>query len=231
MNCATHPETAAVAFCRTCGKALCNECRQEWQGVIYCGACAIAQQAAAPQTRAPQPPLPATRAPGSPSPGLAFFLGLIPGVGAIYNGQYAKGILHVVVLGLLISIGSSRAAGELEPLIVMFTVGWFFYMAFEAYHTAKRRAAGEPVDEFSGLFPSSRQSGMVPMGPLVLIALGVVFLLHTLGYWSMDRILRFWPVLMIAAGVYLLYARLAARPSNGAPLARGPENPEGKEKE
>ena len=230
MNCATHPETAAVAFCRACGKALCNTCRQEWQGVIYCGACVSSQQAAAQPARSPQPPLPATPAPGSPSPGLAFFLGLIPGVGAIYNGQYAKGILHVVVLGLLISIGSSRAAGELEPLIVMFTIGWFFYMAFEAYHTAKRRAAGEPVDEFSSLLSSGGQPGMVPMGPLVLIVLGVVFLLHTLGYWSMDRILRFWPVLMIAAGVYLLYTRVAARPpSGGPPLARGPDNPETKE--
>ncbi len=198
--------------------------------MIYCGACASVQQAAAPLTRAPQPPLPATAGAGAPSPGLAFFLGLIPGVGAIYNGQYAKGILHVVVLGLLISIGSSRAAGQLEPLIVMFTVGWFFYMAFEAYHTAKRRAAGEHVDEFSGLLSSGRPSGLMPLGPLVLIGLGVVFLLHTLGYWSMDRILRFWPVLMIAAGVYLLYARVAVRPSSGEPPAvRGPENPEVKE--
>ena len=32
---------------------------------------------------------------GSSSPALAFILGfLIPGVGAIYNGQYAKGLVH-----------------------------------------------------------------------------------------------------------------------------------------
>ena len=30
-------------------------------------------------------------------------LGLIPGVGAIYNGQYAKGLVHAVVFGLLVS--------------------------------------------------------------------------------------------------------------------------------
>src|SRR5574340_380803 len=153
MNCATHPEIPAGAFCRTCGKALCNECRREWQGVIYCESCVAGQQA----TPRPQaPPLPpggrptSGPQPGDPSPGVAFVLGFIPGVGAIYNGQYAKGVLYVVVLGLLISILSSGASGELHPLIGMFTAVWFFYIAFEAYHTAKKRLAGEPVDEFSG---------------------------------------------------------------------------------
>lgn len=146
-----------------------------------------------------------------PSPGVAFVLGFIPGVGAIYNGQYAKGVLHVVVLGLLISILSSGASGELHPLIGMFTAVWFFYMAFEAYHTAKKRLAGEPVEEFSGLLRAGRQGGRFPLGPLVLIGLGVIFLLNTLGYWSLERIERFWPVLLILAGVYMLYSRLAGR--------------------
>ena len=210
MNCATHPEVSAVAFCRACGKALCSGCRQEWQGVVYCDACSAAQQASAPRQVAARP---VTQPDNAGSAGLAFFLGLIPGVGAIYNGQYAKGILHVVVLGLLISIANSHAADtELQPLIVMFIFGWFFYMAFEAYHTAKRRLAGEPVEEFSGLLRTAGQPGTAPVGPIILIGLGVVFLMHTLGVWRMEQILKFWPVLLIAAGVYLLYGRLAARP-------------------
>ena len=44
------------------------------------------------------------------SPGLALFLGMIPGVGAIYNGQYAKGLVHAVMFGILCSIVDSRAA-------------------------------------------------------------------------------------------------------------------------
>ncbi len=230
MNCVNHPETAAVAFCRGCGKSLCSACRKEWQGVIYCEADLAAQQAAAPPRRVTESVPIVPGAAGAPSAGLAFALGLIPGVGAIYNGQYAKGIVHIVVFGLLISIGNSGAAGELQPLIIMFTMGWFFYMAFEAYHTAKKRLAGEPVDEFSGLMRPGRQPGAVPAGPIVLIALGVVFLLHTLGYWSMERVLRFWPVLLIAAGVYMLYARLTM-PSmpDAPPAAPGVEQKEFKE--
>ena len=43
------------------------------------------------------------------SPGLALFLGMIPGVGAIYNGQYAKGMVHAIVWGVLISTAAGRS--------------------------------------------------------------------------------------------------------------------------
>ena len=77
------------------------------------------------------------------SPGLALFLGMIPGVGAIYNGQYAKGLVHAMILGVLVSIADSRAAHGLEPVFVMTVMAWMAYMAFEAYHTARKRRVGE----------------------------------------------------------------------------------------
>jgi hypothetical protein len=214
MNCATHNDTAAVAFCRTCGKALCGVCKQEWRGVIYCPVCVAAQQAATPPPPEPRP----AQAAGSdaPSPGLAFVLGLIPGVGAIYNGQYGKGVLHVVVLGLLISILNSNAAGDLEVMFGFMIPFWFLYMALEAYHTAKKRAMGEPVDELSGLLQISRQPGRVPVGPVILVVLGVVFLLNTLGKLRLAEILRFWPVVLIVAGLYLLFARMSAGRSDSS---------------
>ena len=49
-------------------------------------------------------------------PGVAFVLGLIPGVGAIYNGQYAKGLIHVFILGMLFTIVGSNDVGGFEPL-------------------------------------------------------------------------------------------------------------------
>ncbi|MCS6952108.1 MAG: B-box zinc finger protein [Bryobacterales bacterium] len=199
MNCYAHPERAAVAYCRTCGKALCAECQRFVQGTIFCGE-------HAPQ---PNPPAAPAGAPPGASPALAFLLGFIPGVGAIYNGQYVKGLIHVVILGVLISIVSSGAAGEFGPLFGLLIALWFFYMAFEAYHTAARRQRGEPVDEFSGLLPAGGRTAF-PAGPVVLIALGTLFLLHNLELLEMREILRYWPVFLIALGVYMLYARLAA---------------------
>lgn len=154
------------------------------------------------------------------SPGLAFLLGLIPGVGAIYNGQYAKGLVHVVVWGLLVSIASSHAADNMEPLFGMLIVAWFFYMAFEAFHTARKRRMGEPVDEFSSLVPLKGRAAGLPVAPLVLIMLGSIFLLNNLEILRLSQLLRYWPVFLIVLGAYMLYARIAG---DEAPRQGNPE--------
>src|SRR5712664_2555499 len=104
MNCANHPELTAAAYCRMCGKAMCESCRRLTGGTVYCAEHAPAPAAgdpgSSPYTSPPAAPPPDT----GTSPGLAFLLGLIPGVGAIYNGQYVKGLIHVVILGILIGI-------------------------------------------------------------------------------------------------------------------------------
>jgi len=146
------------------------------------------------------------------SPGLAFILGFIPGVGAVYNGQYAKGLIHAVVFGLLVSIESSGAAGGMEALFGILIAAWTFYMCFEAYHTAARRQRGEVVDEFSSILPLHGPNGVnagFPVDPVIMIALGVVFLLNTLDLVRLRDILRFWPVFLIGLGGYMLWARLA----------------------
>jgi hypothetical protein len=84
---------------------------------------------------------------------------------------------------------------------------WIFYMAFEAYHTAKRRLAGETVDEFSSLVPL-RRSGGFPVAPVLMIAVGVLFLLHNLDLIRIGQLMRYWPVFLIALGAYMLYVRV-----------------------
>jgi len=215
MNCANHLENEATAFCRSCGKALCAQCQRTTLGTVYCEEHLPAPAGAAPPPFNPYatPYTGPVAPPASPlvsnvSPGLAFVLGLIPGVGAIYNGQYAKGLVHVVVFGLLISIASSSASGGLEPLFGMLIPAWVFYMAFEAFHTAKRRQLGETVDEFSSLIPLKAQGGGFPVTAVLLIAVGVLFLLHNLEIIRLYQLLRYWPVFLIVLGAYMLYVRV-----------------------
>ncbi len=218
MNCYKHPEVQAVAFCRTCGKPLCQTCQRPVEGTIVC------EEHAPPQVTPPPAPAPQPIA-ASASPGLAFVLGLIPGVGAIYNGQYVKGIIHVVIFGLLISITSSGAASDWEPLFGLLIAIWYFYMPFEAYHTARRRQFGQPVDEFSSLVRlRPRHMTGQPIGPIVLMALGVIFLLNTLGILHLQQCVRYWPVLLIAIGAYQLYCRLAGDYDQPASREKGTPN-------
>jgi hypothetical protein len=140
---------------------------------------------------------------------------MIPGVGAIYNGQYAKGLLHAFVWGLLISIANSNAAHGVEPIFVMSVIAWMAYMAFEAYHTARKRRLGEPVDEYSSIL-NLRGQHNVPIVAIGLIVMGVLFLLHTLNLLDFEYVVRYWPVLLIAAGVYLLFGRITGRTAGDA---------------
>ena len=241
MNCANHPEIAAVAFCRECGKPMCQECQRPALGSIFCAEHAPAQ-ASAPSAPPPAPPAPepgayagssysaATASPytapapppppayrSETHPGLALFLGFIPGVGAIYNGQYAKGLIHAVIFGLLVSLASSSHT-TFEPLLGILIAIWVFYMAFEAFHTASKHRQGVPVEEFSSLIDVRPAHGKFPAGAVLLIALGFILLLDTTDLINMDQIARYWPVGLIVFGLYLLYARLSpAHHPNGRP--------------
>ncbi|MBK9170260.1 MAG: hypothetical protein IPM24_22755 [Bryobacterales bacterium] len=201
MMCAKHPEAPAAAFCRECGMPLCAECRIDARGTVFCqehapaGGPDVAGLQAAPH---PMPPRVAI-------PGLAFLLGFIPGIGAIYNAQYAKGLVHVLVFGFLVTILSSGAASGAEPLLGILLGAFVLYMPFEAYHTARRRNLGDTVPEFASLPPALQGSNTTAV---VLIALGVLLLMITMDLVSLRIILKYWPALLIALGVNMLYARL-----------------------
>jgi len=239
MNCQNHPDAPATAYCRTCGRPMCDICRRDVFGTVYCAEHAPAPAAAggesagtdagASSSSTAPPPYAGSYNPPPPpgsgfpdarysaprysgadvSPQLAFFLGMIPGVGAIYNGQYAKGLVHAIIFGLLCSITPSRAANGLEPLFGMMCFIWWAYMVFEAYHTARKRRAGEPVDEYSSLIDLRGRRNQVPVVAIALILLGVVLLLKTLDLFDFEVVAQYWPVLLIALGLYLLYHRFS----------------------
>jgi len=212
-----------VGYCRACGKALDESSVRSASGTIYCqehvpvthpepAAALPPPIAESPYTSRTPPPV--TSLHSDVSPGVAFALGFIPGVGAIYNGQYAKGLIHVVIFGLIIAVLDNNAAHGLEPLLSMMLAAFVFYMAFEAYHTARRRQLGQPVDEFSSLVPGHGASKF-PVAPIILIALGVIFLLDNLDLLDFSRALRYWPVALIALGAYMLYVRISPPPPPG----------------
>ncbi len=201
-----------LGYCRGCGVALTSETVRYAMGTMYCREHV---PSGAPNTDNPYVASPQAAAPGASSgapvrksdavPGLAFMLGLIPGVGAIYNGQYAKGLIHVVIFGFIVALQDHDG-----PLVVMngFLIPAFvFYMAFEAMHTAKRRLEGLPVDEFSSIAPLGGRANGFPVGPVILMAAGVFLLLANLDLISVRAMMRWWPVGLIAVGAYMLYLR------------------------
>jgi hypothetical protein len=158
MNCANHPDRERIAFCQNCGKPLCQECTRTVGTAVFCEPCLAARLAGAgapPEAAAPGsyaypnataytsaiPPL----GHGDPNPALAALLGIIPGVGAMYNGQYAKGIVHLIVFAILITLADEHG------IFGIFIAGWVIYQILEAHHTAKARRDGTPLPNPFGL--------------------------------------------------------------------------------
>src|SRR5689334_6663636 len=228
MNCATHSNTAAVAYFRTCGKPLCAACTREVRGTIFCESCladrltgAVPPQSAIvpPAVTATPPPQNVPVAPvapaypsSGPNPALAGILaGFFPfGVGAVYAGQYAKGLAHLVIMSMLIW-GVSSVGHGLEPLFGL-GIGFFYvYQIIDAVRTAHAVQAGQPVPDPFGLAQSfgageRMDASKVPMGALVLIGLGVLFLLHTIGVFEFG-FHHFWPFILIFLGGWLFARR------------------------
>jgi len=212
MKCANHPLNDANAYCGQCGRALCNDCKREVGGMVYCESCLTARL---------HNPIPPWGGVGTgPSPGVALALGFIPGVGAIYNGQITKAILQVLIFGSLIALGD-RAHGGLDAIAPVAAAAFYGYMVIDSFQTAKAKCLGKPAPDWFGLTDLKLNA---PIGAALLIGLGVLFLLDNLGVPVINQIGRFWPVLLIAAGLLLLQRRLGGRSTPSVP--ESPPQPE-----
>jgi cell wall-active antibiotic response 4TMS protein YvqF len=201
----------AVGYCRNCGKAMCSTCVRPVRDVLYCEDC-LASIMGIPGAAAPYgapasapgtlpPPAPSPRSGGSP--GVAFFLGLFPGLGAVYNGEYNKALIHIVVFTAII-VGLNGDMGDsADLLLALLLAGFVLYMAFDAMRITKARNMGEtPVD------PLESWSTNRPIGPMILIGLGVIFLLHNFNIFPFYRFWRLWPLVLIGVGVLMFRNRM-----------------------
>ena len=294
MNCLNHPDVAAVAYCQNCGKPLCTACIRSVGGVVYCEPCLAARLSAQPG--AAEANLTGLHA----HPVLAGLLGFIPGVGAMYNGQFVKALAHVLIFAVFVSLSDKSF------VFGLLIAAWVFYQVFDAAQTAKARRDGLPLPNPFGLndlgtklgiappaspyasgftppqgtpasgapapganpYPRGSYPGQVPnqdpgaggpyggpyqqpppytssyvappgtaggygpgmppysdppepkqrhpFGAVVLIGIGLMLLLHTLGIFEDEWIGRAWPIIIIGVGAWLFYRRTRDLPRGGA---------------
>jgi len=226
MNCAYHADQAAVAYCRTCGKALCANCTRPVRGVIYCEDCIGARMASGapaegfvgtpgatvpPTAYAPAPHVAAPSGSSGPNPTVAGILaGFFPfGVGAVYTGQYAKGLAHLAIFGLLVAGCNAASNGHGNILGVACGLGiafFYVYQIVDAVRSARALQAGLPPPDPYGLAATfgggtKIEPSKAPIGAIVLIVLGALFLLSTMGLEiGLDR---FWPLILIGIGGWM----------------------------
>ena len=133
-------------------------------------------------------------------------LGFIPGLGAVYNGEYVKALIHLVIWGGLFAMGLNESGGDLTPIIWV-AFGLFpLYMAIDSFRTAKgRNVVDAPGETFAATAPGR------PMGAIVLIALGILFLLMNFHVLEGEWFRRGWPVILIGLGAWQLWKRTQSK--------------------
>jgi Domain of unknown function (DUF5668)/B-box zinc finger len=194
MKCAVHPDADATGYCRNCGKALCPACTRNVQGMVYCETCLAAMISQ-----------PVTAEGHGPRPALAAMLGAVPGLGAVYNAQYMKAVIHVGVFALIVTILSTTNSTGVATFFGIGLGGYIVYMMVDAYRTAMARQSGQMPPELPAVTPMGKA-----IGPFILIGIGIVFLLVNFGWLDFDRLIDvWWPVILIAAGGLLAWRHMA----------------------
>ena len=192
MKCAVHPEVDATGYCRNCGKALCPACSREVRGMIYCEAC-LADMVTQPRAAAT----------GGRSPAAATFLGFVPGLGAVYNGEYTKALVHVCTFIAFVAILNASSSDTVHAIFGMGLAAFIVYMAIDANRTAKANLIAPKAPDADAVTVKART-----IGPFILIGIGVIFLLQNFHAFELDMVIdRWWPLLLIGVGGFLVWRR------------------------
>lgn len=137
--------------------------------------------------------------------------GIFPGAGQMYNGQFAKGVLFLIVFAGMISMMPHGP----HPFLPLVFAGFYIFQIIEAIQQSNlinRQMGGgsEAVPSpAAGDSPASPPAAPASQGSvfwgLLLIGLGLVFLLTNFEIVNIERIWDFWPVVVIIVGLKMIF--------------------------
>jgi TM2 domain-containing membrane protein YozV len=140
------------------------------------------------------------------APWVALLLSLLmPGLGQIYNGQFAKAIFFFFAFS-----GSIYLITEGHPLpFAVFLPFIIFSNMIDAFRSATIiNTRGTP----SAMEEDDIES---PGWGIGLAVIGLLILLNNLGWLRLDALVPYWPLLLIVAGIVLLRRSLQRKAGNG----------------
>ena len=190
MKCYYHANVESIHGCSACHKYLCSACSHSIKGKVYCQDCLVAGADLAA--------LAATPRLANFSPARAALFALVPGIGAVYNRQYVKAVVHFAIFAGLTIISDSGPG--------IFGVAAFAFYVFtivDAYRSAQVILKNVVLNQ--QLLEEETEDINIPVWGGVLVLLGALFFLNNLGVFSLSEMTRFlWPLFFVGLGVYLV---------------------------
>jgi hypothetical protein len=140
---------------------------------------------------------------------VATLLSFVPGLGAAYNGQTSKAIVHFAIFA---SFFQMAVLTQGLPLFVIGVLGTWLFAAVDACRTAQLMRAGLAPDAEEDVIARRLYGNPFAWG-VTLIAIGTVFLLHTLLGITLP-VKQLLPVALVALGAYMLFDYVRRRKSS-----------------
>src|SRR5437016_1420545 len=205
MNCNYHPKNPAMAQCGNCARPLCPACDHRVRGFAFCQDCIVngVDMLRYQQSR----PSSSQVVRRKTSPVIATLLSLfVPGLGAAYNGQTSKAIVHFAIFA---SFFQMAVVTDGVTFFVLGVVGTWLFAAVDACRTAQLMRAGLAPDAEEDAIARQLYGNPFAWG-VTLVVLGSVFLAHTL-LGVQFPVRRTLPVALVVLGAYMLFDYLKRR--------------------
>ena len=196
LYCAYHPKNPAVVQCNQCARRLCAGCDHRIRGFPFCQDCIVAGVELL-RHQSQSPATPATYRKSSPF--VATLLSFVPGLGAAYNGQTAKALVHFAVFASFFQMAVLTGV----HLFVLGVLGTWLFAAVDACRTAQLMRAGFAPDTEEDVITRRLYGNPFAWGA-TLIVIGTLFLLHTLLGVQLP-VQKLLPVALVVLGAYMLF--------------------------
>jgi hypothetical protein len=175
---------------------LCPACDHRVRGFPFCQDCIVAGVELLRHSHASPSHILRRKS----SPFVATLLSFVPGLGAAYNGQTSKAIVHFAIFA---SFFQMAVVTQGMLFFVLGVVGTWLFAAVDACRTAQLMRAGLSPDAEDDVIARRLYGNPLAWGT-TLIIIGTLFLLHTLLRVTLP-IKELLPVALVALGAYMLF--------------------------
>ena len=196
MYCSYHAKNPAVVQCNQCARWLCQACDHRVRGFPFCQDCIVSGVELLRHSH--ESPSQILRRKSSPF--VATLLSFVPGLGAAYNGQTSKAIVHFAIFA---SFFQMAVVTQGMLFFILGVIGTWLFAAVDACRTAQLMRAGLSPDAEDDVIARRLYGNPLAWGT-TLIIIGTLFLLHTLLRVALP-IKELLPVALVALGAYMLF--------------------------
>jgi hypothetical protein len=143
------------------------------------------------------------------SPFVATLLSFVPGLGAAYNGQTSKAIVHFAIFA---SFFQMAVITHGTHFFVLGVLGTWLFAAVDACRTAQLMRGGFALDTEDDVIARRLYGNPFAWG-VTLIVIGTIFLMQTLLEIQLP-VKKLLPVALVALGAYMLFDYIRRRKSS-----------------